>query len=88
MQNDLIYTRLAVIFQDVFDDHTLVPTPSMTAKDVSEWDSLNHIRLMVTIEKAFRVHFTTAEVSGFPDVGHLVEAIAAKLSADGRPVEE
>ena len=53
----------------------------MTAKDVAEWDSLNHIRLMVAIEKAFRVHFTTAEVSGLPDVGHLVDAIAAKLRA-------
>jgi len=84
MRNDLIYTRLASIFQEVFDDDSLLPTAAMTAKDVVEWDSLNHIRLMVAIEKAFRIHFTTAEVSGFPDVGHLVEAIAAKVPADGR----
>ena len=85
MQNDLIYARLATIFQEVFDDDSLLPTPAMMAKDVPEWDSLNHIRLMVAIEKAFGVHFTTAEVSGFPDVGHLVETIAAKVPADGRP---
>ena len=87
MSHDHIYSRLTPIFREVFDDDSLVPTPAMTAKDVAEWDSLNHIRLMVAIEKAFRVHFTTAEVSGLPDVGHLVEAIAAKLPADGRQIE-
>jgi acyl carrier protein len=86
MDDDHIYAQLAIIFQEVFDDEHLVPTSAMTAKDVAEWDSLNHIRLMVAIEKAFRVHFTTAEVSGFPDVGHLVGAIAAKLAADGRQI--
>ena len=83
MPHDHIYSRLAAIFQEVFDDESLSPTPAMTAKDVAEWDSLNHIRLMVAIEKAFGIHFTTAEVSGLPDVGHLVEAIAAKRPVAG-----
>lgn len=79
-----IYACLTPIFREVFDDDDVVPVDTMTARDVAEWDSLNHIRLMVAIEKAFRIHFTTAEVSGFPDVGTLVTAIAAKLSAEGR----
>jgi acyl carrier protein len=87
MDSEQIYGRLTPLFREVFDDDDLVPVAAMTAKDVAEWDSLNHIRLMVAIEKAFRVHFTTAEVSGFPDVGRLVEAIAAKLSAEGRQVD-
>ena len=84
MSHEYIYSRLIGIFRDVFDDESLVPNPAMTAKDVAEWDSLNHVRLMVAIEKAFSVHFTTAEVSGLPDVGHLVDVIAAKLAAEGR----
>lgn len=87
MEHDHIYAQLTPIFQEVFDDDHLLPSSAMTAKDVAEWDSLNHIRLMVAIEKAFRIHFTTAEVSGFPDVGHLVAAIAAKLAADGRRID-
>lgn len=83
MPPEEIYRRLTAIFRDVFDDDDLVPVAAMTARDVSEWDSLNHVRLMVAVEKAFGVRFTTAEVSGFPDVGHLVEAIAAKLAAAG-----
>lgn len=77
-----IYSRLTSIFRDVFDDDSLVATPVMTARDVSEWDSLNHIRLMVSIEKAFGIAFTTAEVAGFENVGQLVDAIAAKASAE------
>jgi acyl carrier protein len=78
MTLDQVYERLTPIFRDVFDDSELVPVPTMTAKDVSEWDSLNHIRLMVAVEKAFNLKFTTAEVSGFRDVGHLAETIQAR----------
>jgi len=77
-----IYARLTSIFRDVFDDDSLVVTPVMTARDVAEWDSLNHIRLMVSIEKAFGIALTIAEVSGFENVGQLVDAIAAKTSAE------
>jgi acyl carrier protein len=77
-----IYSRLTGIFRDVFDDDSLVASPGMTAGDVAEWDSLNHIRLMVSIEKAFGIAFTTAEVAGFANVGQLVDAIAAKASAE------
>lgn len=78
-----IYARLTILFRDIFDDDSLVVTPAMAARDVSEWDSLNHIRLMVSIEKAFGIAFTTAEVAGFENVGQLVDAIAAKTSAEG-----
>ena len=77
-----IYSRLTNLFRDVFDDDALVATPALTARDVAEWDSLNHIRLMVSIEKAFGIALTTAEVAGFENVGQLVDAIAAKTSAE------
>jgi len=87
MSHEQVLRRVTTILREVFDDEDLVPTSTMSAKDVAEWDSLSHIRLMVAIEKAFRIHFTTAEVSGIPDVGHLVDVIVAKLAADGRPFE-
>ena len=78
--HDEIYKRLTSLFRDVFDDDTLVATPSMTAKDVAEWDSLNHIRLIVAIEKAFGIAFTTAEVAGFANVAQLVDVVAARAN--------
>jgi acyl carrier protein len=77
MQSNII-DRLRPIFRDVFDDESLVITPATTPRDIAEWDSLNHIRLMVSIEKAFGIAFTTAEVARFVSVRQLVDAIAAK----------
>jgi len=79
-----IYEQLVPIFREVFDDDDLIPAPEMSAKDVAEWDSLNHIRLIVTIERSFNIQFATAEVSSFLNVGHMVQAIHAKVLASGK----
>src|SRR5690606_11337212 len=43
MTTSSIYSRLTEIFREVFDDDDLVVGPALTADDVEEWDSLNHI---------------------------------------------
>ena len=71
--------KLTPIFRDVFDDESIVPHLAMTAKEVAEWDSLGHIRLMEAIEQAFGVKFTTSEISNLANVGELVAVIDKKL---------
>ena len=51
----------------------------MTAKEVAEWDSLGHIRLMVAIEQAFSIKFSTSEISNMANVGELIAVIEKKL---------
>lgn len=74
-----IFEKLTEIFHDVFDDPTLILTPELTAKDVEEWDSLTHVRLMLTVGKSFNVNFTAAEVGNLKNVGDLVALIKSKL---------
>ena len=81
MKSAEIYERLTPIFQDVLDDDELVPRPELTARDVDGWDSLRHVRLVLTVEKAFGVRFATTEVASLENVGELVGLIQAKLSA-------
>jgi acyl carrier protein len=71
--------QLTEIMRDVFDDDDIKPTETMTANDVEGWDSLSHIRLMVSIEKRFNIKFTNAEVEKLRNVGDLLKAIDAKL---------
>ena len=78
MDEQQIYARLTGIFADVFDMDDMVVTPTLTAKDVDGWDSLNHIRLMLTVEKAFKIKFSTSEVGRLENVGALVELIKAR----------
>ncbi len=71
--------QLTPIFRDVFDDDGLVLTPSTTALDVDGWDSLAHIRLIVSIEKFFGTRFSAAEISEVENVGQMANLISRKL---------
>lgn len=81
MDEQEIYAKLAPIFQDVFDDESIVPHAEMVADDVEEWDSLSHIRLILALEQAFDVRFTASEVGAMDNVGDLVRLIQAKKAA-------
>ncbi len=79
-----MYTILTTIFRDLFDDDSIVLNPGLTAADVPEWDSFNHINLIVAIEARFGVKFQTAELESMQTVGHLADLIQSKLAAQGR----
>jgi acyl carrier protein len=79
MENAEIYQRLNGIFRDVFDDDSIVVRPDLTADDVDEWDSLSHIRLVLTVEKTFGLKFSASEIGNLGNVGDLVELIQEKL---------
>jgi acyl carrier protein len=80
MQDGEIRTELTAIFREVFDDDSIEIRDSMTAKDVEEWDSLNHINLIVAVEGKFGIRFTTKEVSNLANVGEFIALITSKLS--------
>lgn len=79
MERGEIERQLASIFREVFDDESIEIHDDMTAADVKEWDSFNHINLVVAAEHTFRVKFTTKEVNGLANVGDFVSLIASKL---------
>jgi acyl carrier protein len=79
MQSPEIYSKLTPIFRDLFDVPELVLSPQLTAEDVEAWDSLNHIRLVLSVQKTFGLKFSALETSQLKNVGELVQLIAAKL---------
>jgi len=78
MDEPQIYSRLTGIFEDVFDEDSIEVSPGLSAKDVDGWDSLAHIRLILTIERAFKIKFTTSEIGQLQTVGDLVAIIKAR----------
>jgi acyl carrier protein len=80
MSFDQILSQVRAIMEDVFDIDDLSVTPATTAEDIEEWDSLSHIRLMVAIERKFKIKFKTAEIEGLKNVGDLVGLIGAKAA--------
>ena len=75
---DQVYEKLTSVFHDVFDDDEIVLTPHLTAKDVDGWDSLAHVRLMLTVERAFSIKLSAAEIGRLNTVGELVDLISRK----------
>ncbi|MGD0696944.1 MAG: acyl carrier protein [Terriglobia bacterium] len=75
-----VLEALTPVFREVLDDSALVLRENMTAADVEGWDSLNHIDLIVAIEKKFKVRFTTSEVTSLKNVGELADLVQTKLA--------
>lgn len=71
--------RLAAVFADVFEDDELTIDRGTTARDVDGWDSVMHVNLMLHVEQAFGIRFTSAEISDLRDVGELVDLIERKI---------
>jgi acyl carrier protein len=81
MDTSNIYRQLTEIFRDVFDDDTIELTPDTTAADIHDWDSANHVNLIVAIEVRMKIKFKTVEIESLHNVGNLVNLIEQKLNA-------
>ena len=75
-----IYEKLTEIFQDIFDNDDVIATPELTAHDVEEWDSLSHIRVIVTIEEEFDIKFSVSEIVELNNVAEMVALIESKVA--------
>lgn len=79
MTEEQILEQLTDIFHQVFDDDSIVLTKATTAADVAEWDSMNHISLIVLVQSHFKIKFQTAELEDLKNVGDFVTLIVRKL---------
>jgi acyl carrier protein len=75
-----IEARLTKTFHKVFGDNKLVINPAMTAADVRGWDSLTHVRLLLTVEREFKINITASEAGKLQTVGDLMQLIQSKAA--------
>lgn len=81
MESSEVYRRLNDVFCNVFDDCNMVISPELTASDVEGWDSLRHVRLVLSVERAFGIKVSAYEVNKLRNVGQLAKLIEDKLGA-------
>lgn len=79
MGDSEIYRQLNKIFNDVFQDDDMIVGPDLSATEVTQWDSLGHVRLILTVEKVFRIKFLAAEAGNIRTAGELAQLIQKKL---------
>lgn len=78
MTREEAYEKLNKVFQEVFDDEEITVNDATTANDIEDWDSLEHVNLIVAVEKCFGIKFNIGEVTSMKKVGDMMDLILAK----------
>ncbi len=73
-----ILERVSQHLGEVLDLEDVKLTESSTADNFEDWDSVNHVRLLIRIEQDMGFQFNTDEVGIVETVGQLVDLIVAK----------
>ena len=72
--------KLSNVFRVLFNLPDIELNDNLTAKDISGWDSFNHVNLIINIEEEFNVRFPNSEVGDLQNVGSLKTLLASKIS--------
>jgi acyl carrier protein len=67
--------ELNSIFQEIFDDPQLAVGPDTGSHDIADWDSVAQVKLVLAIEEAFAIRFTSDELSSIHTVRDFMIAI-------------
>ena len=69
------YERLNRVFREVFDDEEIVLRDETTSDDIEDWDSFEHINLVVAVESEFSFKIPMGKVITMKNVGEMVDII-------------
>lgn len=75
MTREEVFERLNGVFREVFDDEDIVVTDETTADDVEDWDSFEHINLVVAVEEEFGFKIPMGKTVTMKNVGEMVDII-------------
>ena len=71
-------SNLTDVMRRVFEKPGLEITMATTARDVPDWDSLNHVSLIMEVEATFGIKCALGELQDLKNVGALVSLIDRK----------
>lgn len=79
MNKNELLERLSNVFRSVFDDEDITINEETTASDIEDWDSLEHINLLVAVEQEFNIKFNMNEVANMKNVGEMIDIISSRM---------
>lgn len=82
MSKDDILEILQEIMQNIFDDDSLVINYKTSRTDISDWDSLSHIRIILSVEKRFNIKMDVDKSVLIDNVGDFVDIIEQEINKE------
>ena len=80
MKRNDVLDQMNNIFADVLENEEINLQEITTAQDIDDWDSLNHIHIVVAIERHFSIRFSSKEIQSWKNVGEMIDSILEKTS--------
>ena len=75
MTREQVFERLNMVFREVFDDDEIEVTETTTSDDIEDWDSFEHINLVVAVEEEFGFKIPMGKTVTMKNVGEMVDII-------------
>ena len=66
------------IFQDIFQDDHLTLDEHSRREDLPQWDSMNHLNIIMALEIQYRIKFSLMEIEDIRGIGDLIAMIRQK----------
>lgn len=79
MHDDLL-TDVCDVIRKVFAQPNLTLSQNTVAQEVPGWDSLNHLFLVMELERRFSIALSPEEASDLLNIGALCDLIASRQS--------
>ena len=77
MDNSLIQKKIEKIFLKILKTKITINSSN---KNVKKWDSLNHIKIILGIEKEFNIKFALSEFDEANNIKNLKKLIKSKIN--------
>lgn len=78
--HDALLTDLREVLRAVFNSPDMEIQPDLTFSAIEDYDSLKRLELIVSVESAFQVRFTTAETNRLDGVPALLDLLQVKVA--------
>lgn len=79
MTENEIRDCLLGIIRSVLGNDALKLSPATVAKDVTGWDSLKQVMIIVEVEERFGIRLSSREIDSLQNVGDFIALIGSKV---------
>lgn len=77
--NPTVFNRVRQIAADVFRTSADTMTGQSSPQSVEDWDSVQHLNLVLALEQEFNLQFDPEEMDRMKTLGHITDLLELKL---------
>jgi len=75
-----VQAGLQEIFRNVFNDDSIVISDTTTAQNISGWDSLQQIKIILACEKKFAIRLRARDINALENAGEMIDHLMSAIT--------